>query len=126
MAGLALPAQTAAPPVVDDTLRRLVEALDPNPAFVANPWWDLLAYNQAYSALHGGLDARPAAERNVLWLFFATDPARYLIKLDQARQVVVIARLAVPRRSRVDAPRSGRSARRQPRGRCRSATPRRR
>ena len=28
------------------------------------------------------------------------------------------ARLAVPRRSRVDAPRSGRSARRQPRGRC--------
>lgn len=59
VAGLALPAQTVGAPEIDDTLRRLVEALDPNPAFVANPWWDLLAYNQAYSALHGGLDARP-------------------------------------------------------------------
>jgi transcriptional regulator with XRE-family HTH domain len=90
VAGLALPAQTSGPPVVDDTLRRLVDALDPNPAFVANPWWDLLAYNQAYSALHGGLDDRPPAERNVLWLFFATDPARYLIINwpDEARQLV--------------------------------------
>jgi MmyB-like transcription regulator ligand binding domain len=33
---------------------------------------------------------RPPAERNVLWLFFATDPARYLIVswLDKARQLV--------------------------------------
>jgi len=90
VAGLALPAQASGPPVVDDTLRRLVEALDPNPAFVVNPWWDLLTYNQAYSVLHGGLDARPPAERNVLWLFFAIDPARSLIVnwLDEARQLV--------------------------------------
>ena len=90
VAGLALPAQTADPPQVDDTLRRLVEALDPNPAFVVNPWWDLLAYNDAYSFLHGGLDGRPAAERNVLWLFFAADPARYLFVNwpDEARQLV--------------------------------------
>ena len=90
VAGLAMPAQTVGPPEVDDTLRRLVEALDPNPAFVANPWWDLLAYNQAYSTLHGGLDARPSAERNVLWLFFTADPARYLIVnwADEARQLV--------------------------------------
>ena len=90
VAGLALPVQTATPPEADDTLRRLIETLDPNPAFVTNPWWDLLAYNQAYSALHGDLDARPPAERNVLWLFFATDPARYLIVnwLDEARQLV--------------------------------------
>jgi transcriptional regulator with XRE-family HTH domain len=90
VAGLAMPAQTAGPPEVDDTLRRLVEALDPNPAFITNPWWDLLAYNQAYSVLHGGLDARPPAERNVLWLFFTADPARYLIVNwpDEARQLV--------------------------------------
>jgi transcriptional regulator with XRE-family HTH domain len=90
VAGLALPAQTADPPQVDDTLRRLVEALDPNPAFVVNPWWDLLAYNDTYSFLHGGLDGRPAAERNVLWLFFAADPARYLFVNwpDEARQLV--------------------------------------
>jgi transcriptional regulator with XRE-family HTH domain len=90
VAGLVLPAQTTGPPDVDDTLRRLVETLDPNPAFVVNPWWDLLAYNQVYAALHGGLDGRPAAERNVLWLFFATDPARYLIVNwpAEARQLV--------------------------------------
>jgi transcriptional regulator with XRE-family HTH domain len=90
VAGLALLPQTAGPPQVDDTLRRLIETLDPNPAFVANPWWDLLAYNQAYSVLHGGLDGRPPAERNVLWLFFAADPASYLYVnwLDEARQLV--------------------------------------
>src|SRR5580692_8590984 len=90
VAGQALPAQTVGPPEVDDTLRRLVQALDPSPAFVTNPWWDLLAYNQAYSTLHGGLDARPSAERNVLWLFFTADPARYLIVnwADEARQLV--------------------------------------
>jgi transcriptional regulator with XRE-family HTH domain len=90
VAGLVLPAATAGPAEVDDTLRRLVQTLDPNPAFVVNPWWDLLGYNRAYSVLHGDLDGRPPAERNVLWLFFATDPARYLFVnwLDEARQLV--------------------------------------
>ncbi len=90
VAGLALPARSVGPPEVDDTLRRLVQTLDPNPAFVVNPWWDLLTYNEAYSFLHGGLDARPPAERNVLWLFFADDPARSLIVNwpDEARQLV--------------------------------------
>jgi transcriptional regulator with XRE-family HTH domain len=89
VAGLALPAHTAGPPEVDDTLRRLVETLDPNPALVVNPWWDVLAYNQVYSALHGGLDL-PPAERNVLWLFFTATPSRYLIInwLEEARQLV--------------------------------------
>lgn len=90
VAGLALPAETTAPVEVDDALRRLVHALAPNPAFVANPWWDLLAYNEPYSALHGGLDARLPAERNVLWLFFAAEPAGYMIANwpDEARQLV--------------------------------------
>jgi hypothetical protein len=90
VAGLALPAQTAGPPDVDDTLRRLVETIGPNPALVVNPWSDLLAYNQAYSALHGGLDGLPPAERNVLWLFFTATPARYLIVNwpDEARQLL--------------------------------------
>jgi transcriptional regulator with XRE-family HTH domain len=98
VAGLALPGQTAGPPEVDDTLRRLVQTLDPNPAFVAGTWWDLLAYNQAYSFLHGSLDDRPPAERNVQWLFFATDPACHLVVNwpEEARQLVgqLRARLA--------------------------------
>jgi transcriptional regulator with XRE-family HTH domain len=98
VAGLALPPRTVGPPDVDDTLRRLVQTLDPSPAFVVNPWWDLLTYNETYSYLHGGLDARPPAERNVLWLFFATDPARSLVVNwpEEARQLVgqLRARLA--------------------------------
>jgi transcriptional regulator with XRE-family HTH domain len=98
VAGLALPAQTVGPPEVDDTLRRLVQTLDPSPAFVVNPWWDLLTYNETYSFFHGGLDRRPPAERNVLWLFFGTDPARSVIVNwpDEARQLVgqLRARLA--------------------------------
>ena len=50
--------------LVDDVLRRLVRTLRPNPAYVINPWWDLLVYNDAYAALLGGLDDRPPTERN--------------------------------------------------------------
>lgn len=90
VAGLALPAPAVGPPTVDDTLRRLVQTLDPSPAIVINPWWDLLAYNEAFSLLHGGLDGRPAAERNVLWLSFVTDSTRCQILNwpDEARQLV--------------------------------------
>jgi hypothetical protein len=42
-----------------------VRALHPHPAYLTNPWWDLLAYNDAYASMLGGLDQRPRAERNV-------------------------------------------------------------
>jgi transcriptional regulator with XRE-family HTH domain len=70
LAGLALPAESPHPPVVDPVLARLVGTLHPNPAYIANPWWDLLAYNDAYASLLGGLDQRSPAERNILWLTF--------------------------------------------------------
>jgi transcriptional regulator with XRE-family HTH domain len=79
LAGLAIPTDTPAPPRVDDTLRRLVETLDPNPAYVINAWWDILAYNAAYSALLGGLDQRSPAECNLLWLNFAEHHARKIM-----------------------------------------------
>ena len=70
LAGLAVPAERSEAPEVDDTLRRLVDTLDPNPAYVVDLWWDLLAYNHAYACLLGGLEHRPPAERNILWLTF--------------------------------------------------------
>jgi transcriptional regulator with XRE-family HTH domain len=73
LAGLALPAGSAARPKAADILRRLVDTLHPNPAYVINPWWDLLAYNEAYAGLLGGLDDVPPAERNVLWLLLGGD-----------------------------------------------------
>lgn len=90
LAGVALPDEQPARPVVTDTLRRLVQTLEPNPASVISPWWDLLAWNASYSALLGGLEHRPEEERNNLWLLF-TDPGTRSLLLDwnpEARQIL--------------------------------------
>lgn len=90
LAGVALPDEHLARPVVTDPLRRLVDTLDPNPAYVISPWWDLLAWNRSYSALLGGLEFRPEEERNSLWLLF-TDPATRSLLVDwnaEARQIL--------------------------------------
>lgn len=60
---------------VSPTLRRLVENLGANPAFILGRRWDYLAWNDATKALFGDLGAIPRASRNHAWLTF-TDPAR--------------------------------------------------
>jgi hypothetical protein len=52
----------------------LLEKLHPYPASVTNGRFDLLAYNRAYTAILGDLDALPFDQRNTLWLIF-TSPA---------------------------------------------------
>jgi transcriptional regulator with XRE-family HTH domain len=64
------PAERASP-----TLRRLIENLGPNPAFIIGRRWDYLAWNDAAVALLGDLASVPRAARNHAWLTF-TDPAR--------------------------------------------------
>ncbi len=90
LAGLQVPAEAGPRDEVDDVLRRLLTTLDPNPAYVVNPWWDMLAYNRAYAALLGGLDHRPAGERNLLWLVSAdkTVRDRFVNWADEARGVL--------------------------------------
>ncbi|MDQ6807281.1 MAG: helix-turn-helix transcriptional regulator [Actinomycetota bacterium] len=60
---------------VSPTLRRLIENLGPNPAFVLGRRWDYLAWNAATRALFGDLGSVPRAARNHVWLTFM-DPAR--------------------------------------------------
>jgi transcriptional regulator with XRE-family HTH domain len=60
---------------VSPTLRRLIENLGPNPAYIIGRRWDYLAWNDAAVALLGDLGAVPRAARNHAWLTF-TDPAR--------------------------------------------------
>lgn len=73
LAGMAPPAERVLRPEPDLLLQRLVMTLDPHPAYLVTGWWDLVAYNRSYSAVAGGLDDVPEAERNVLWLML-TDP----------------------------------------------------
>lgn len=64
------PAERASP-----ALRRLIENLGPNPAYVLGRRWDYLAWNDAATALFGDFGAIPRGSRNHAWLTF-TDPAR--------------------------------------------------
>jgi transcriptional regulator with XRE-family HTH domain len=60
---------------VSPMLRRLIENLNPNPAYLLGRRWDYLAWNSAACALLGDLDGIPDHVRNHMWLTF-TDPAR--------------------------------------------------
>jgi transcriptional regulator with XRE-family HTH domain len=64
------PAERVAP-----TLKRLIENLGANPAWVLGRRWDYLAWNDAAKVVFGDLGAVPRAERNHVWLTFV-DPAR--------------------------------------------------
>jgi transcriptional regulator with XRE-family HTH domain len=60
---------------VSGTLKRLIENLGPNPAYVLGRRWDYLAWNRARCALMGDLGRVPRASRNHVWLHFM-DPTR--------------------------------------------------
>jgi len=74
---------------VTPTLRRLIENLGPNPAFILGRHWDYLAWNEATTALFGDLGAIPRASRNHAWLTF-TDPARREMFTDWERSSRVL------------------------------------
>ncbi|MFF4595918.1 helix-turn-helix transcriptional regulator [Amycolatopsis sp. NPDC001370] len=99
LAGLALPPAPPKPRCVDPLLSRLVRELHPKPAYVVNPWWDLLAYNDAYAELLGGLDQRAERERNILWLTFveARGPGLFVDWAAEARALAGRLRVALAR-----------------------------
>ena len=63
------------PERVARSLRRVIENLGPNPAYVLGRRWDYLADNRAACAIFGDLDRVPRHARNHIWLLFM-DPAR--------------------------------------------------
>ncbi|MFC8720119.1 helix-turn-helix transcriptional regulator [Kitasatospora sp. NPDC057198] len=58
--------------------RLLLEQLDPNPAFMTGPRFDVLGWNRGQQALFGGFEQVPPADRNVLWLMFTSPGLRAL------------------------------------------------
>jgi hypothetical protein len=64
--------------------------MQPNPAYVTNVWWDVLACNDIYAEFLGGYDERALSERNILWLTF-TQKRSWNLFVDwetEARQLV--------------------------------------
>jgi transcriptional regulator with XRE-family HTH domain len=74
---------------VSPTLRRLLENLGPNPAYILGCRWDYLAWNDAAAALLGDFGSIPRAARNHAWLTF-TDPARREMFSDWDRSARVL------------------------------------
>jgi transcriptional regulator with XRE-family HTH domain len=60
-------------------LERLVDSLEPQPAYVLGPAWQFLAWNPAQERLFPHLGALPEPDRNLLWLVFAVPAIRELI-----------------------------------------------
>ncbi|MBW8794949.1 MAG: helix-turn-helix domain-containing protein [Streptomyces sp.] len=99
LAALVPPPSGPGPVKVDPLLARLVRELSPRPACVTNPWWDLLAYNDAYAELLGGLDRRPPDERNLLRITFTESRGSGLFVdwLGEARALTGQLRVALAR-----------------------------
>ena len=62
-----------------DALVHLLDALDPNPAYLLGPRWEYLAWNRAQGALYPEAAELPDDERNLLWIVFARPAVRRLI-----------------------------------------------
>ena len=70
------PRRGAAPPVISPRLRRLLDSMDRSPAYVFDGCWNVLAWNDAMSAVFADYGALPPAERNVLRQVFLNPAAR--------------------------------------------------
>ncbi|MGY1812053.1 helix-turn-helix transcriptional regulator [Blastococcus sp. SYSU D00820] len=55
-------------------VQRLLDALDPSPAYAITASWAIVGWNAAYERFYPGVAAAAPGDRNLLWLVF-TDPA---------------------------------------------------
>ncbi|MGA8474694.1 MAG: helix-turn-helix transcriptional regulator [Candidatus Cybelea sp.] len=75
LAGLTLSVQPDDEERVSDFVRRVLDALDPSPAYVRGRRWDILAWNQSMDALSDFSSATGPA-RNMIWRIFLDPTSR--------------------------------------------------
>ena len=92
---LTLATRVAGEPVPDvedapDALVRLIDSMQPAPAYVLGPRWEYLAWNRAQSLLYPMIEQLAPADRNLLWVVFAEPTARELMAdwPEQARRIL--------------------------------------
>lgn len=64
---------------VPDALTRLLDALEPAPAYVLGPAWEFLAWNAPQERLYPKLPSLEPEDRNLMWVLFADPDTRSLI-----------------------------------------------
>jgi transcriptional regulator with XRE-family HTH domain len=79
--GLAQPSATSvdAPQEAPSALVRLIDSMQPAPAYVLGPRWEFLAWNAAQVRLYPRIEELEGIERNLLWVLFADPFTRELI-----------------------------------------------
>ena len=73
------PSPIAAPQEAPSALVRLIESMEPAPAYVLGPRWEFLAWNQAEARLYPRIVDLEGIDRNLLWVLFADPYTRELI-----------------------------------------------
>jgi transcriptional regulator with XRE-family HTH domain len=69
----------AGPERVEEPLRRMLESLTGQPAYVLGRRWDVLAWNRAAELLFGDYGRLPGDERNIMHMVFANATHRRLL-----------------------------------------------
>jgi len=77
--------------VVTPALRRVVDALDPHPAFVIGRRWDVLVWNRAAQILFHFDEPCPPHSHNVVWRFFQREGVREMDAAWEAQAQNLIA-----------------------------------
>lgn len=68
-----------APQEAPSALVRLIESMEPAPAYVLGPHWEFLAWNPAEARLYPPIGSLEGIERNLLWVLFADPFTKELI-----------------------------------------------
>jgi transcriptional regulator with XRE-family HTH domain len=78
---LAQPSATpiAPPREAPTALVRLIQSMEPAPAYVLGPHWEFLAWNAAQARLYPHISHLDGIERNLLWVLFGDPSTRDLI-----------------------------------------------
>jgi transcriptional regulator with XRE-family HTH domain len=78
---------------------QMLAALEPNPAYVADVHWDLLAWNAAEAALLYDFSRLPRSQRNMLWVLFTDPDVRHLLVTweQEAQHALALFRAAAGR-----------------------------
>jgi transcriptional regulator with XRE-family HTH domain len=73
-----------------DALIRLIQAMEPAPAYVMGPRWEIVSWNATEERLYPALHDLAAEDRNLLWVMFCEPSARQLIAdwEDRARSTI--------------------------------------
>ena len=78
LAGQSPPLSPLDEELVTEPMRQVLEFLEPNPAYIVDLRWDLVAWNQAACSVFHDFNALPPEERNLMWLAFTNSAMRQL------------------------------------------------